>query len=63
MFEGADRIIANARLFLGPESSITGRSEVTVESKRYQVVGKPAEMRTPRGVHHIEANLRRADHG
>ncbi len=61
VFAGADRIIADALVFLGPTSSITGRSEVTVDSNRYQVVGQPIEMRTPLGVHHIEATLRRVD--
>ena len=61
VFVGADRIIADALLFLGPATAITGRSEVTVDGKRYQVVGRPAELRTPRGVHHLEVHLRRVD--
>lgn len=63
VFDGANRIIADARLFLGPDASITGRSEVTVDAKPFVVVGKPTEQRTPRGVHHVEALLRRADYG
>ena len=61
VFVGADRIIADALLFLGPNAAITGRSEVTVDAKRYQVVGRPAEMRTPLGIHHLEVKLRRVD--
>ena len=59
VFEGTNSIIADGLLFLGPAAAITGRSEVTVDGKRYQVVGRPAEMRTPRGVHHLEVKLRR----
>ncbi len=62
-FEGANRIVADALLFLPASASINGRDEVTVDAKRYQVVGRPAEMRTPRGIHHIEARLQRVDRG
>lgn len=61
LFEGADRIVADALLFLPAGAPITGRSEVTVDGKPYQVVGRPAELRTPRGVHHLEVHLRRVD--
>lgn len=61
IFEGTDRIVADALLFLPAGAAITGRSEVTVDAKRYQVVGRPAELRTPRGLHHIEVHLRRID--
>ena len=63
VFDGANRITGDARLFLGPGAVITGRSEVTVAAKRYAVVGQPAEQVSPRGIHHIEALLRRVDHG
>lgn len=60
-FEGANRIVADALVFLPGTADINGRDEVTVSGERYQVVGQPSEMRTPRGIHHVEAFLVRAD--
>jgi len=57
VFDGAERLVADALIFLPATADITSHDEVTVGGRRYQVVGQPAEMRSPAGVHHIEANL------
>ncbi len=45
-------------LFLGPEVAIGGRDRVTADGRTFEVVGPPSVARTPRGPHHLEANLR-----
>jgi head-tail adaptor len=53
-----DEIIADWRLFLGPDNPITTYNRVEWSGKTFEVRGAPAVESTPDGPHHIEVNLR-----
>ena len=54
-----DTITADWRAFL-PAGAVVGPFDrVESAGRRFEVVGDPAEQRAPRGVHHVEVNLRR----
>jgi len=40
-------------------ATATFEDEVLVDGLRYQVDGRPDVLRTPRGIHHVEARVRR----
>lgn len=53
-----DTVTSDWRVFLPPEAAISAYDRVEVDGEMYEVVGRPARLRTPRGVHHVEARLR-----
>jgi hypothetical protein len=55
---GTDQVASIWRLFLLPDASIEASDLVTVGSDNFEVDGRPAVGRSPRGPHHIEARLR-----
>lgn len=61
LVEGESRTDTHLLLFLPAEaaSAVTFEDEVIVGGLRYQVDGRPDVLRTPRGIHHVEARLRR----
>ena len=56
--EGREAQQADYRLFVGPETTITGLNRVSVSSQTFEVIGPPTAIYTPRGASHIEASLR-----
>ena len=54
---GPDTLISDHLLFLGPDAEIDGRDQVRAGDQLYDIVGQPAVVSTPRGPHHIEADL------
>lgn len=60
LVDGELRTITNLFLFLpAAAAGETFTDEVLLDGLRYQVVGQPDVLRTPRGVHHVETRLRR----
>lgn len=59
VLEGEDRVQTDWLLFLPSTAVVVAADEVVIDSVRYQVTGQPAPVRTPRGLHHYEARLRR----
>lgn len=55
---GPDTVTSNWRVFLPPEVEIEALDRIVWLEKVYEVVGVPDILFTPRGAHHIEANLR-----
>lgn len=53
-----DTVISDWRIFFPPEAVISALDRVEVEGEAFEVVGRPARQRTPRGLHHVEARLR-----
>lgn len=57
--EGERRSVSNLLLFLPPEAADQSFEDtVDVDGRLYQVEGVPNVLRTPRGIHHIEARVR-----
>lgn len=55
-----DTQVTEWRLFLPGDAVISSQSRVThPDEGTFEVVGEPAKQKTPRGVHHVEARLRR----
>lgn len=60
MVVGESRTDTNLVLFLPAEAATaTFEDEVIIDGVRYQLEGQPDVLRTPRGIHHIEARVRR----
>lgn len=60
-FEVADdRVVTTSewRLFLPPDVDVSSDDQVDADGQRFDVVGRAAVMRTPRGPHHVEVRLR-----
>lgn len=57
VLDGRDTLISNWKLYVPAGTDITGRDRVEVDGATYLVVGKPSTASTPRGTHHVEANL------
>lgn len=55
---GRDAVIVDAIYFAEPGSAVTAASRVIVDGTTYEVVGRPRSAWTPRGEHHIEADLK-----
>jgi hypothetical protein len=55
---GPDIDTTTHRLFLPPTAVIDGGDRVEESGRLFEIVGAPDVLRTPRGVHHIEALLR-----
>lgn len=56
---GEDVIVANYRVFLMPAVALGPLDRIEdVSGRKFEVVGQPDLLSTPRGPHHIEANLR-----
>jgi len=53
-----DQQMADATVYLPPGTPITGLSRVQIDGVTYQVTGQPSPPFTPRGAHHIEADLK-----
>lgn len=45
-------------LFLPDSAEVTAHDRVEVDGEPFEVVGRPARRTTPRGLHHLEAELR-----
>lgn len=56
--EGRDTIVSDWRLYLPPDAVIGASDRVECSGNVFEVVGAPDAVRSPRGVHHIEARLR-----
>jgi hypothetical protein len=60
--EGERRTTTNLLLFLpAAAAGETFEDEITVDAVTYQVEGQPDVLRSPRGIHHVETKVRRAD--
>lgn len=55
---GPDTFLTDHRLFLDADAEISGFDQVLEGARVFEVIGDPALERTPRGAHHIEAQLR-----
>lgn len=55
---GPDTFISDHRLFLDRDALISGFDRVSEGGRVFEVIGEPDILRTPRGIHHIEAQLR-----
>jgi hypothetical protein len=55
---GPDTFISNHRLFLAPDALVDQRDQVSEGGRTFEVIGMPDIVRTPRGAHHLEVNLR-----
>lgn len=53
-----DTIIANWRMFLGPDADISPYDRVEARGHVFEVTGLPNEQRRPAGIHHLEVQLR-----
>lgn len=60
---GRETLVADWTLYLPPDAEIHGGSRVLADGVTFEVIGPPAKQRTPRGVHHIQANLRHVEGG
>lgn len=57
--DGRDTFVSDWVLYLFPDAAINGRDRVVDGNGRtFEVVGPPIVQRSPRGPHHIQANLR-----
>lgn len=56
---GRDMEISDHLLVLPPTAIIDGKDDVEVDGLFYVVVGPPAPLYTPRGLHHYEVRLRK----
>lgn len=54
-----DTVVADWRLFLPPEATVSQFARVESAGRRFDVWGDPIERRTPRGIHHLEIRLKR----
>lgn len=59
--DGRDALVSDWQLFLLPDTTASGRSRATVEGRVFEVIGPPAEARTPRRVSHVVARLRHVE--
>jgi hypothetical protein len=50
-------VVAHWRIFLPAGTAVTAADEVTVEGRRFQVVGTPDRVYAARAEHHVEATL------
>lgn len=46
------------KLYAPADTDVTGHDRVVCDSLTFEVVGPPARVWTPRGEHHVEADLR-----
>lgn len=53
-----DTVITDWRLFLPAGADVTAYDRIEARGNLFEVVGLPAEQRSPRGPHHLEVNLR-----
>lgn len=51
-------VVSTFRLFLPPEAVVDALDRVEVDGESYEVVGEPNRLTTPRGLHHLELELR-----
>lgn len=53
-----DTVITDWRVFLPADADITSYDRVQARGHLFEVVGLPAQQHSPRGVHHLEVQLR-----
>jgi len=59
--DGREAQVTRTVLSLPAGTAIAGADRVTIDGATYEVDGNPITAYTPRGAHHIEANLRRVE--
>lgn len=53
-----DTVLTDWRVFLPADADLTAYDRIEARGHLFEVVGLPSQHRTPRGPHHLEAQLR-----